>query len=375
MLPGDYRLRARLPSLPSGSREQAVETAPERPASNVLLVFDTGRTVRGIVSGSDGQPVPSALITVRGAVGQTTLTDSGGDFLLELPEREVELQISLADRSRLQVVAVPAGMQTLAVHLDTPSTCTLSAQVAGLPGKQRLAGALLRFVPLDGEDADARSRWLELQNGQLLWQLCPVGRVRIEVWSDGFAPFVTEREFAAAEAYDLGEVLLEPGARLAGRVHDEAGDAVANAAIWLGEEADADLFEPAVRSAADGSFRIGGVTTRSSRLVVRATGYAPRTVDLVLPQDVLSATPMVVTLERGATIEVQLARRSAFDGGFVQLRQRGRVVASTDFDETGRAWFANRSAGPYSIALPGSELPAMDVVVAPGAPLVRVRVP
>jgi hypothetical protein len=375
MLPGDYRLRARLPSLPSGSREQSVTTAPDRPATDVVLVLETGRTVRGVVSGSDGQPVPSALVTVRGAVGQTTLTDSGGDFLLELPDREVELQISLVDRSRLQVVSVPTGMQNLAVRLDTPSTCTLSAQLAGLPGKQRLAFALLRFTALDGDDLETRARWVELQNGQLRWSLCPVGRVRLEVWSDGYAPFTTEREFAANETYDLGEVLLEPGGRLDGVVHDEDGSPVANAAVWLGEEADADLFEPSVRTAVDGGFRIGGVTTRSSRLVVRAPGYAPRTVDLALPQDVLSATPLVVTLERGATIEVQVARRTGLDGGFVQLRQQGRVVASTDFDESGRAWFANRSAGTYAVVLPGSDLPASTVVVAPGVPLVRVRVP
>ncbi len=375
VLPGEYRLRARLPSLPSGSREQVVVTAPEHAAADVVMVLEAGRTLRGLVSGSDGQPVPSALVTVRGAVGQTTLTDSSGDFLLELPDREVELQVSLADRSRLQLVSVPTSMQSLAVRLDTPSTCTLSAQVAGLPGKQRLAGALLRFVSLDDAAADARSRWVELQNGQLRWPLCPVGRVRIEIWSDGFAPFVTEREFTASENHDLGELLLEPGARLAGVVHDEHGAPVANATVWLGEEADADLFDPAVRSAADGSFHIGGVTARSARLIVRATGFAPRATDLALPQDVLSSTPLVVTLERGATIEVQLSRRAEFDGGFVQLRQRGRVVASSDFDESGRAWFANRSAGAYSIVLPGGEVPAKDVVVAPGVPLVRVRLP
>lgn len=375
VLAGEYGLRARLPSLPNGSREQVVTTSFGAPAANVVLVLDTGRTVRGVVSGSDGQPVPSALIAVRGSGGQTTLTDSGGDFLLELPEREVVLQISLADRSRQQIVSVPAGMQNVDVHLDTPSTCSLVAQVAGLPGKQRLAGALLRFVTLDGDETDTRTRWVELQNGRLQWSLCPVGRVRVEVWSDGFAPFVTERDFAAAESYDLGELLLEPGARLAGVVRDPDGEPVANAAIWLGEESDADLFAPSVRSLADGSFVVGGVTARSSRLVVRATGYAPRTVDLLLPQDVLAPVPLVVALELGTTIEVQLARRADLDVGFVQLRQRGRVVASTDFDESGRAWFTNRSAGTYSIALPGSDVPPRDVTVTAGAPMVRVRIP
>jgi protocatechuate 3,4-dioxygenase beta subunit len=375
VVPGRYRLRARLPSLPSGSRELTVETSAARPALDVVLLLEAGRTVRGVVSGSDGQPVPNALVTVRGAVGQTTLTDSGGDFLLELPDRAVELQVSLIDRSRPRLVSVPVGAQQLAVQLDTPSVCTLTAQLAGLPGKQRLAGALVRVTALDGDDAgvDTRARWLELQNGELRWPLCPVGRMRVEFWSDGFAPFVTEREFAANETHDLGEVLLEPGARLQGVVQDEAGEPIANATVWLGEEADADLFLPAVRTAADGGFRIGGVTTRSSRLVARATGFAPRVVDLVLPQDVLAPTPLVVTLERGATIEVQLPRRGEFAADFVQLRHRGRVVASADFDDSGRAWFANRSAGTYAILVPGSDLPPKDVVVAPGAGVVRVR--
>lgn len=373
LLPGEYRIRARLPSMPNGSREYVVTTESERPSADVVVVLDTGRTVRGIVSGSDGQPVPSALVTVRGAVGQTTLTDSGGDFLLELPEREVELQISLADRSRLRVISVPTGMQSLNVQLDTPSTCSLLAQVSGLPGKQRLAGALVRCTALDDPTAESRARWIELQNGQLRWSLCPIGRVRVEIWADGFAPFVVERQFAASKDHDLGEVLLEPGGVLAGRVLDDQGEPVANAAVWLGEESDVDVFEPSVHSAGDGSFRIGGVTTRSAQLIVRATGFAPRAVDLVLPHDVLSPTPLVVTLERGATIEVQLARRSEFEGSFVQLRRHGRVVASTDFDEAGRAWFPNRSAGAYAVVLPGADLPPTEVVVQPGEPLVRVR--
>ncbi|MBL9077912.1 MAG: carboxypeptidase regulatory-like domain-containing protein [Planctomycetes bacterium] len=375
LVPGDYRLRARLPSAASGSREQrVVTTAPGRPATDVVLALETGRTVRGVVLGSDGQPVPSALVTVRGAVGQTTLTDTSGDFQLELPDRPVELQVSLADRSRLLVVPVPTGQQNVDVQLDTPRTCTVVAQLAGLPGKQRLAGVLVRCVALDGGDGDARAHWLELGNGQLRWSFCPVGRVRLEFWCDGFAPLAVEREFAANETYDLGEVLLETGARLHGVVVDDDGEPVAGAQVWLGEEADVDLFEPAVRTAADGSFRIGGVTSRSARLAVRATGYAPRVQDLVLPRDVLAAAPLRLVLERGATIEVQLPRRPGLEGSYVQLRAGGRVVANSVSDEGGRAWFANRSAGSYTVVLPGSDLPVTAVEVEPGAAVVRVRI-
>ncbi|MBX3463445.1 MAG: carboxypeptidase regulatory-like domain-containing protein, partial [Planctomycetes bacterium] len=375
LVPGTYRLRARLPSQPSGSRERVVATSIGRPAEDVVLLLETGRMLRGAVTGGDGQPVVGAVVTVRGAAGQTTLADGSGEFLLELPDRAVDLQVALPDRSRPVTVPVPVGLQQVAVRLDTPSTCTLAASVAGLPGKQRLSGVLLRATRLDDDDigVDTRSRWVELQNGRLQWPLCPVGRVRLEVWSDGFAPFVVEREFAASETCDLGEVLLEPGAWLAGLVQAEDGQPVANATVWLGEEEDADLFEPDVRTGADGSFRIGGVTAASSRLVVRATGFAPRTVELALPQDVLSPRPLLVRLERGATIELQFGRRGEREGVLVQLRQRGRVVASTDVDEAGRAWFPNRSAGTYQVVAPGVDLPAREVVVAPGETVVRVR--
>ena len=374
LLPGRYRLRARLPSLPSGSRERAVEVAPGQPVEGVVLQLEAGRTVRGVVSGSDGQPVPSALVTVRGTVGQTTLTDSSGDFLLELPDGDAELQVSLADRSRLRVVAVPIGLDRVSVQLDTPPTCTIGAQLAGLPGKQRLAGVLVRCATLDGDAAAVRSRWLDLDNGRLRWPLCPVGRVRLEFWSDGFAPAVVEREFVPNESYDLGEVLLETGAVLHGAVVDDARQPVANAAVWLGDEGDGDLFEPTVRTDEAGAFRIGGVTSRSTRLVVRAAGFAPRVVELELPRDVLSPSPLPVVLERGATIEVQVPRRLGLEGAFVQLRQGGRIVADGDCDDSGRAWFANRSAGDYTVLLPGVDLAPVPVEVPAGASVVRVRI-
>ncbi|MEO6593477.1 MAG: carboxypeptidase regulatory-like domain-containing protein [Planctomycetota bacterium] len=375
LLPGDYRVRARLPSQPLGSGDKLVSVQANRRAGDVILRLEAGRTVRGSVVGSDGQPVAGALVAVRGALGQTTMTDGSGDFLLELPDRAIDLQVWLGDRSRQSIVPVLVGQERVSIRLDTPPTCTLLATVTGLPSKKRLSGALLRVTLLDeGSDAAPKARWVEMQNGEMRWPLCPVGRVRLQIWSEGYVPFVADRDLAAGDGHNLGDVLLEPGGRLQGFVKDEKGAPIANAFVFLGEETDLDLFEPGLRTAADGSFRLSGVSSRSSRLVARAVGFAACGQDLQLPHDVLSGAPVQVQLERGAVIEVTVAGQGA-EGGLVQLRRQGRLLASTELDERGRAWFPNRSAGSYTVQIFGSDLPPQSVAVDPGVPIVRVKFP
>lgn len=370
--PGSYRVRARLPSQPLGTAVRGVDVSPEKPTTNVILQVETGRTVRGTVTGSNEQPVAGAVVTVRGSLGATVATDNEGAFLLELPERATELQVTLADRSQAKIVPVPPSDERLLIRLDTPPTCTISAQVAGLPGKKRTGSALLRLTRLDAAREETRSRWLELPDGALRWPFCPTGQVRIEIQCDGYSPFVVERELVANDEHFLGEVLLEPGARLVGEVRAPDGSPIANAVVMLGDESDLDLFEAGTRTAADGSFRLGGVTGRSSRVVVRSAGYAPREIELSLPRDVLSRRPLRIDLEPGSTIEVTLPSGGMREGELVQLRRDGRFVASAEADEDGRVWFANRSAGTYTVGLGNGEA-THRVVVAPGVPVVQVQ--
>ncbi|CAN0495734.1 unnamed protein product, partial [Discosporangium mesarthrocarpum] len=255
---------------------------------------------------------------------------------------------------------VAKDQENVTIELEAPPTCRLIGNVFGLPRRMRVLGALLRLSSLAEDGGETRTRWVEMQDGELDFALCPSGDVRIEISADGYAPFTITRMLEANETHNLGEVLLEPGARLRGVVRDADGKNVADAAVVLGEESDLDLYEPAVRSAVDGSFTLQGVTSRSNQLVVRAPGFAASTVEIQLPRDVLSADPLEVVLERGATIEV-VATNAPRSGGLVQLRRNGHLLANEELDDDGKAWFANRSAGSYTVELFGGQVEPLKV--------------
>ena len=153
---------------------------------------------------------------------------------------------------------------------------------------------------------------------------------------------------------------------------DDQGAPVEGAAVLLGEEADLGLFEPKVRSGADGSFVIEGVTNQSRQLVVRHPAFAARTVQLELPRDLLAFDPVPVELSQGGTIEVVVPLAEIPGTGLVFLRRGGRLITSTVLDERGYAWFANRSPGVYSVKLADEEQRERRVVVKPGEEVKRL---
>lgn len=362
LLAGTYRVRARLPSMPTGQAQKNVSVALDQRPPQVTLDLPPGRVVRGVVTRFGGQPVANALVSVRGSGGQPTLTDADGSFSLELPSDRITLQISLGDEGHTQTQMVQPFEQDLTIRFDAPPTCTLVARVAGLPGRKRIAAVLMRWQRQAGDEASVeRPRWIEVQNGELRWPLCPVGRCRIEIRCEGYVPFRVNRELLAQEEHDLGDVLLEPGASVRGTVRDDAGKPVANARVMLGEEADIDLFEPQLRSAVDGSFLVHGVSSRSSKVVAHAPGFAPGVRQLSLPQDVFGDVPIELTLRAGSLIRVIVDDPP--EAGLVQLLRDGRLLATAVLDDTGEAVFVDRSPGDYQVRLYGSEHPAQDAKI------------
>jgi len=167
--------------------------------------------------------------------------------------------------------------------------------------------------------------------------------------SEGYAPFILDLDdLASGTEKELGEILLQPGCALRGVVVDEAGGAVSGARVFLGEEADLDLFEPQLQTGDDGSFELIGVASAARTLVVRAPGYAWQAIELSLPYDVLKREPMRIQLDRGSTI-IALLGPDSEDVRYVELYRNGRLVTRAEVDADGKALFANRARGTYEL--------------------------
>ncbi|MFN9443812.1 MAG: carboxypeptidase regulatory-like domain-containing protein [Planctomycetota bacterium] len=376
LAPGDYRVRARNPAQASAGEFRRATAQPSGGAP-LTLTLAPPRLVRGKVVARDSSPLAGAAISLRGTGvgGVSAVSAEDGTFAIEAIERGGDLVIARPDRGELAIRPLPANDELLVVKFDAAPSCTITATVAGLPGRRRLTGVLVRVAADDDDDGPRSGTWFDLVDGELRWNACPAGRVRVEVWSEGHAPFVVEREFEPGGLHDLGEIVLERGARLRGVVVGADGAAVAGAQVLVGYESDFELFEPTTRSGADGSFELTGVAERSSRLVVRAAGFAPRAIDLALPRDLLSTRPLQVALQAGALIEVVVDRELAGATGFLQVRRDGRFFANVEIDDAGIAVIADALPGRYEVALLGDYRPAKKVVLAPGVPRLVVQLP
>ena len=375
LLPGDYKVQAKIPGRPTGiNNEQRVTVAPDVSGRRVDIVLDAGRVVSGVVVDDSQQPLESVLISLRGRHGEVITTNEAGEFELELPDRNVELVVSFGDRSETRIVPVAKDQKSLSITLPSRMTGVLVGRCAGLPGRRPLSGVLLRLTGRNGDaEETTKSLWVATTDGQLRQSHVPIGRVVVEIWCEGYAPYRKTIVLKPDEEHDLGDVLLATGASLRGVVRDADGNALRDAMVLLGEETDFDLFVPSVRSSSDGSFVIQGVTSRSSHLVVRHTGHATASFDVLLPRDVLSAEPLKVQMERGTTIEVVVSADLIPDDGVVFLRRDGQLLGSTLLNDNGTGWFANRSAGAYTVHLFGGQAAPKEVEVKPGAELSRVQ--
>lgn len=347
--PGSYRVKARYSALPPLQRDV---TLGDHDAGEIDFTFPAGRMIKGTVVGNDGLPVEGAMVMVRGTAGAPTVTDASGEFDIELPRRRVELQVFLGDRNALKVQPVAVTDRTVTIHLDVPATTSLHARIFGLPGRTHPASVLLKVTPLDGaDDRGSQARLLDLANGELRYPWFPAQPSHLTLICEGYAPFEKDLEATVGIDLDLPDILLEPGATLEGRVVDHDGRPVPGCVVFLGDEADLDLFTPQTRTEADGRFSLAGVCTASRTLVARAQGFAPRSLELQLPRDVLRQEPLSVVLERGATIEVTVT--GADTGGYVLLLRQDRVIGSAEFDADAHATFVNRGVGSYTVQLLG----------------------
>lgn len=249
-----------------------------------LFLFP-GASISGAVTGPGGPPLAGAAIVVQGPryTGGRETTDAEGHF---------------------EVAGVEPGRYTVVVrHPDHAPG--LAEAIVLAQSETQVAISLSKGVPVLGRLMASRERptaghvLLLEQNGQVLpnealfpvpraearmdgffvVEHVPVGSHALLVRSPGFAPRRVEIEVSPrATALDLGEVALERGRIIAGRVQDGAGAPIAGATVSASRQSNdilgsSDDPEPA-HSEGDGSFVLAGLEAGLHELWVSAPGYA-----------------------------------------------------------------------------------------------------
>lgn len=179
--------------------------------------------------------------------------------------------------------------------------------------------------------------------GRFLLSRLPAATVDAVLRKSGFAPLVLRRVRIppGAGPFDLGKIVLNPGAALRGRVVDTASRPVTGAEVFLLEEEPRPFQEPLVadrpKSATSrtGEFAFRDLTAAVPlHLFVRARGYRTALVRGVRPP---REQPLVVTLEPGLSLRGRVVDEagSPVPGAFVEATWYPTLPDDPERRETG----------------------------------------
>ncbi|HEX3127772.1 MAG TPA: carboxypeptidase-like regulatory domain-containing protein, partial [Thermoanaerobaculia bacterium] len=276
--------------------------------------LERAATVQGVVVGPDGAPVAGATVVAVNAAtlgprmfspldpaADRAVTGSAGGFELGRLRTGESYEIRAIRAGffpAASMVLVSAPARTAPVRIQLQAACAVQGRVRSADG-QPVTGARVVLRPgwrqgreLPAGDGPAAQDPAALavdsgEAGRFTFAASPAAEVDLEVRKAGFAP-ARKRSVrlgppaSCNPALDLGTVVLQPGARLAGRVVDARGKAIAGANVFLlealppraGWESTLKGREPDAVSSRDGGFAVEDLPRSVPRhLLVTADGY------------------------------------------------------------------------------------------------------
>lgn len=347
---GAVALEARAPGfLPKRLTVSRAEVARGRAPS---LSLDRAAAIRGTVAGPDGRPLAGASVVAVPAsrlgprtfspldpIADRAATGPDGGFELRQLQTGNEYEVRVAKRGFLPAAHM-AVAPSAPLRMRMPAACGVHGMVRDAEG-QAVAGArvLLRPARRPGRGAPTGEAprpsvsdpdVSAVESGATGWFSIPESpavEVDLDVIKAGYAPARRRGiRLACGGSFDLGAVVLQPGARLAGRVVDPRGRPVAGAGIFLAERLpsrrsweQALRGEPDAESGRDGSFSVDDLARGTPlHLLVKADGYIAAAVQGVRPP---VAAPLVVRLEPAAMLRGRLLDEAGgpVSGARVQL--------------------------------------------------------
>jgi hypothetical protein len=344
LAPGTHRVRVTsngfLPAL------RRVEL-PEGGSAEIEVVLVPGVEIRGRVLHAAGTGAATAAVSavpadfprdagvLRKDVAQRAFTDESGEFAftgLAAGRYRLVAYFGTGVPSAPQVVDAPASGLLfvlapgtgLSLRVVLPQGASTSSDVAAIASVEEIS------PNLESEDsAELRAEPRSWKERSTFEAEVAAGMKWLRLVVPGYAPAVIPVHTDPGKTADLGEVRLEPPAAVKGRVVDSKGGEIAGASVWstLGSAA------AAVRSAADGTFEVGGLAPGAA--IVRAqteggfgaaaadAGGEPVTI-VVRPFGTISG---VVVDEDGTVVpHAGVAARAGFSGSPLD---RGRAYSAS----------------------------------------------
>jgi large repetitive protein len=264
------------------------------PGQRVELLVVAGPSIVGRVLLPDGKPATRAAVRLEAEAGYfqvgVTAADAAGRYeLAGLPAGAYRV-IATHDDAALGMIGgirVERGDVEVDVALMPPTRVTGRLVDAG---GQPVAGTIA-LTEIDGmaspRTVGALVRAQAAADGRFTLERVPPGSHAARTVARGVAPRRVEVEVPArAGAVDLGDVVLDTGLQIRGRVRDKAGAPIADATVRAFEDRSmgaAVVLEGATE--ADGGFALGGATGGTYQLSVSAPGYTRFDDTIEAPRD------------------------------------------------------------------------------------------
>jgi hypothetical protein len=283
-----------------------------RAGTTVDFVLRPGSGLSGSVLDAEGRPVEGARVLAMAETDSARRTASSqGDGRFDLPGLEPGRYTLIARHASF----APSVLSGVSIEPDSSAEATLSlAAGVALSGRlvgsderprsgqvllQELAGQVVSHTVGEVVRAAAGA------DGRFRLENIPTGASVFLVSSPGLVNRRLELDFSARETVvDLGDIVLEAGLSIRGRVRSTSGAPIADAQVWAHSQGRSSNVE--TRAESDGSFLIGGLASEPYRVGAHAPGF--------------SMSPGRAAVPGSDTIEISLSPAGSLTGTVVDER-------------------------------------------------------